>query len=766
MIPEIQGLRAIAVLLVLIFHVWPKSIPGGYVGVDVFFVISGYLITGGLLRELERDGRLRLAAFYARRARRLLPAAALVLIATLAGSLLILPASRWEPIAHEVVASSIYVQNWWLAASAVDYWGADNAASPLQHFWSLSIEEQFYLLWPLVMLMVAGSAFSPVSLRLRLALAMGAVFLASLAASIWLTPTNPEQAYFFTHTRAWELALGGLLALLLPGVSGLRQWGAAYGFVGLIMIATAAFMLNSGSLFPGYIALLPAVGAALVIFAGRQIPGPAGVLRNGFMQWVGDRSYSIYLWHWPLVVWYDFVFREVSLVGGAGLVATTLLLAHLSYEHVEQRFRLGALPVRRTLALGAASISICILGAGSVSGMLIDVEVPKSSLAESSYPGPDVLIKGVEAPPGLPPVPSLSTLASDRPPMLKLGCHQNQTAPEPLHCVFGDPESKHVVALVGDSHAAQWAPALIRIAETQGWRLLTYTKSACPFGNFAVNINGRPYESCADWRARVLDELPKQGVSTVYTSLSRYMGYGEQVVVQGLLDAWGKLERHGIQTVAIADTPWLPFRPDDCLTSKPAQECYAERSKVVPPSDPLKLATSRMASVKLVDMTDYICNPRNCSVVVGNIVVWRDPHHLSATYSAALAPYLAGELGLQKTELSTPMAETVVVREIPLTLKCEGSGNRTGFERRVFAREANGGFLIVRGDYLNKERNYDIWNVSMSEGAAIVSGEYREGGGGIKKVEMEGRWNHEEIALNGRRGARACQLFGKASIDF
>ncbi|EGV15961.1 acyltransferase family protein [Thiocapsa marina] len=764
MIAEIQGLRAIAVLLVLVFHIWPESIPGGYVGVDVFFVISGYLITGALLRELQRDGRLSLAAFYARRARRLLPAAALVLMATLAGSLLVLPASRWEPIAHQVVASSVYLQNWWLAISAVDYWGADNAASPLQHFWSLSIEEQFYLFWPVMMLLAAGSAFSAVSLRVRLALAMAAVFLASLAASIWLTPTSPEQAYFFTHTRAWELALGGLLALLLPGVNGLRQWAAAYGFVGLIMISAAAFLLNSGSVFPGYIALLPAVGAALVIFAGRQIPGPAGVLRNGFMQWVGDRSYSIYLWHWPLVVWYDFVFGEMSLVGGAGLVATTLLLAHLSYEHVEQRFRRGTLRVQRTLALGAASIGFCILGAGSVSAMLIDVEIPKSSLAASSYPGPDILVKGIEAPTGVPPVPSLSALASDRPPMLKLGCHQNQTAPEPLRCVFGDPESKHVVALVGDSHAAQWAPALIRIAETQGWRLLTYTKSACPFGNFAVNINGRPYESCADWLARVLDELPKQGVSKVYTSLSRYLGYGEQVVVQGLLDVWSTLERHGIRIVAIADTPWLPFRPDDCLASKPASECHVDRAKALPEIDPLKLAASRMPSVQLVDMTDYICNSWICSVVVGNIVAWRDPNHLSATYSSALSPYLAEALGLQTAEVWVPKIETVAVREIPLMLKCEGP--RGGVERRMFAREADGGFLIVRGDYVTKERNYDVWNVSVQNGTAVVAGEYREGGGGIKTVEMEGRWNPEQIALSGRRGARACQLLGKTSIDF
>lgn len=767
MIAEIQGLRAVAVLLVLIFHLWPASIPGGYVGVDVFFVISGYLITGGLLRELERDGHLRLAAFYARRARRLLPAAALVLMVTLAGSLLTLPASRWGPIAHEVIASSLYVQNWWLAASTVDYWGADNAASPLQHFWSLSIEEQFYLFWPVVMSMVAAPALWFVPPRVRLALVMSLVFLASLAFSVLLTPTNPEQAYFFTHTRAWELALGGLLALLPPRVRKTNQWAATNGFVGLVMITLAAFLLNSESLFPGYVALLPVGGAALVILAGRGIPGPAGVLRNKVLKWFGDRSYSIYLWHWPLVAWYDFAFGEISFGGGVGLAATTLLLAHLSFQHVEQQFRLGALRVRRTLVLGAASVGVCVLGAGSVSAMLADVETPILAVAASSYPGPDALVKGIQAPSGIPPVPSLSSLAQDIPPMYKLGCHQNQTSPEPVYCVFGDPASKHVVALVGDSHAGHWAPALIRIAEAQGWRLLTYTKSACPFGNFAVNINGRPYESCATWLGRVLEELSKQGVSTVYTSLSRYTGYEDQIVVQGLIDVWQQLERHGTQVIAIADTPWLRFRPDDCLASKAPVECHADRDKVVPPADRLQLAASRMPSVKLIDMTDYICSPHICPVVIGNIVVWRDPHHLTATYSTALAPYLAQELGLQLSELPSPIAETVrTVKEFPVTLKCDGPKGRPGFERRIFVRETDEGFAIFRGDYLNKERNYDLWKVSVHDGLATVSGEYREGTGGIKTVKMEGTWGREGIALQGRRGPRSCQVEGQNTEDY
>lgn len=350
--------------------------------------------------------------------------------------------------------------------------------------------------------------------------------------------------------------------------------------------------------------------------------------------------------------------------------------------------------------------------------------------------------------------------------MYKLGCHQNQSSPEPLFCVFGDLESKHVVALVGDSHAGHWAPALIRIAETQGWKLLTYTKSACPFSNFAVDTQGRPYESCAEWRNRVLDELPKQGVSTVYTSLANYRRYDEKIVVQGLLDVWVKLEQHGIKTVAIANTPYLPFRPDDCLASKTVQECRVARSTALSANDPLKLAAMRMPSVNLVDMTDYICNPHECSVVVGNIVVWRDTNHLTATYSSALAPYLADALGLQTTKLSmTAMVKTPAIKEVPLMLKCEGSHG--GFERKMFARETDGGFLIVRGDYVNKERSYDLWKVSVHEdGTAVVSGEYREGSGGIKIVTMDGLWKREEIALHGRRGARACQLIGKASIDF
>lgn len=772
MIAEIQGLRAVAVLLVLVFHVWPDSIPGGYIGVDVFFVISGYLITGGLLRELQRDGRIRLDAFYARRARRLLPAASLVLLATLLGSLWLLPASRWQGLAVEVAASAAYVQNWLLAASSIDYWAAENAASPLQHFWSLSIEEQFYLAWPLAMLAAAGLGARRVGLRMSLAWAMGAIFLVSLAASVWLTARQPEQAYFFTHTRAWELALGGLLALL-PASAEVRGTADVSAAAGLTLIAVAAFMLNTSSAFPGYLALLPVFGAALVIYAGEIRGGPARLLRSGLLRWTGDRSYSIYLWHWPLVIWYGHVSDGIDLAGGTGVILVTLLVSHYTYEYVEEPFRRAELRARRALATGAVSVGVCVLGAGVVHAMVarMEVTVPASARV-TDYPGPAVLAEGLVVRGDVPPIPALSALANDVPVMRKMGCHQGQRSAEALHCVLGDPDSTQVVALVGDSHAGQWVPALERIARAEGWKLLTFTKSACPFAEFDVQIKGQPYESCREWPARVLEELPKHGVRMVITSQSRY-GYVERDrVAEGLLVVWRKLPAMGIEVVAIADTPWLPFRPDDCLGSRPHAECTADRAAVVPKADPLRIAVERFDKARLIDMTDLLCTPDQCPVVVGNLVVWRDRNHITATYSAALAPYLAERLGLDQAGLretaDAELSSSQAVREMVLNMSCQGRREGDdGLELRVFARVEADLVTVVRGDFEERIRSYDFLQGRIRNGRVELTGEYSVGRGKTRPARLEGEWNDDSILLSGQRGPRSCELrrVGRENIE-
>ncbi|MGH3322789.1 MAG: acyltransferase family protein, partial [Streptosporangiaceae bacterium] len=304
--PEIQALRAVAVAAVLLFHLWPNRLTGGYVGVDVFFAISGFLITAHLLREVDATGRIRFAAFWARRARRLLPASLLVLAVSAGGTYLFVPQEKWQQFFSEIGASALYVQNWLLAHNAVDYLASENAPSVAQHFWTLSAEEQYYAVWPLliaVVLLLARRRSTRVRRNSLLAVLV-LLTAASLAYSVWETSTNPSVAYFITPTRIWEFGLGAIVAFVWPEPAGGVRLRVLMSWVGLGCIAVATIVFTADTVFPGYAAALPVVGALLVIVAG-PVAHPAGTLwlaRLRPVQFLGDVSYSVYLWHWPLIV--------------------------------------------------------------------------------------------------------------------------------------------------------------------------------------------------------------------------------------------------------------------------------------------------------------------------------------------------------------------------------------------------------------------------------------------------------------------------------
>lgn len=646
--PEIQGLRAIAVGLVVIFHVWPQWLTGGYVGVDVFFVISGFLITGSLARSAERDGRISLVDFYSRRARRLLPAATATLAFTIVGSLIFLPKGRWEETAIQIVASALYVENWALAWLAVDYLGAENAASPVQHFWSLSIEEQFYFVWPLLMIgtILAARRFG-MALRPAFVLALALVFAASLAASLLITPYNPAQSYFFTHTRIWELALGGLLALTIDRFPLGMPTRIAFTAVGVAAIVFSAIVYSAETPFPGYAALLPTLGTVLIIMAGDIRAGRFTGLNERHLLWIGDRSYSIYLWHWPIIVFYTVGQESMGLMEGVGVIALTLVMSHYSYHGIEERYRH---PRKRDdvrpLGLAFASIAACV---GAAAALQYTATMGTTSYAavspgNAAYPGPAAFLSAAAVPEGLSLFPPLDQVKDDLPHYsAKLGCHQNQRDAEPITCVLGDPEGEKTVAIVGDSHAGHWVPALEEMARVKGWKLLPFTKSACTFGRTDV-LDGarRPYTSCAEWRENVLEEMVRQGVEVMFTSQSRYRSVA--IMKEAYRSIWSDVTARGIEIVVIADTPWMPFTPIDCLAVSPPSSCLAPRAKVVAPPQ-LTEAAQGMPNVRVVDLTDAMCDENDCHSVVGNVIVWRDRHHMTTAFSRMLAPYLAEKSG-------------------------------------------------------------------------------------------------------------------------
>lgn len=663
--PDIQGLRAIAVLLVLAFHVWPATVPGGYVGVDVFFVISGFLITGLLVREFERSGTISLRGFYARRIRRLLPAASLTLVAVAVASGYFLPKALWGDLANEILASGAYVENLLLVTRSVDYLALEEAPSPVQHYWSLSVEEQFYILWPLVM--IAAGAFSrrkAMSVRVAFVVALSAITASSLGWGIYTSFVDPAPGYFLTTTRLWELGLGGLLALYRRSAGGgWRSFLAAW--LGLAAIAVSGVFYTTGLPFPGYEALLPTLGAAAVIFAASDSRSLAGrFLGQRYVQYFGDISYSLYLWHWPVVVFYPYVtgteiadFADVTTV-----IVLSILLAHVSKYLVEDRFRHAPeirkeCAVRNSFAMGGGCMALVLVAAGLQWRAAPSGHAESAPLAANDYPGAAAFASRVPVKPGIAPSPAPSVAKLDRGPAYGAVGEQKRCIGEVqgdqlLRCEYG-PEGGPHIALIGDSHAAHWLPAFERAAHDYGWRVTGLTKSGCAFADVTVQYGspGQPpkdFAECDRWKVKALEWILQNQPDLLVISVSPNHRTGglparesQEAVARGTLVMAGKVLEADIPVAMIKHTPWLSVNAPACM-SKPgatAEKCSGESGKAVRDAA-LNIAARMDSRLKLLTFDDAFCREGQCPVVIGNVFVYRDQHHMTATFARTLAPVL------------------------------------------------------------------------------------------------------------------------------
>ncbi|MFJ6681405.1 acyltransferase family protein [Streptomyces werraensis] len=664
---DIQGLRAVAVTLVVVAHAGVSSLAGGFVGVDVFFVISGFLITSLMLREWKREGRISLGRFYARRAMRLLPASTLVVMATLAGSWLFLGPLRFADYAKDAIASAWYVVNFRLAETGTDYFNTDVPPSPFQHFWSLAVEEQFYLIWP-VLLIVALKIFRR---RALLAIPLLALAAASFAVNLHLTETSPSWAYFGSQGRIWELAVGALLALVAHRLNDIpRAVAAVLSWAGLAAIAYAAVAFDDHTVFPGHNAVVPVLGAAAVL-AGGAAGGRYGaglVLSLRPAVWVGGVSYAWYLWHWPLIVIVPAALGFGENEGPLRLIAALggLVLAWLTLKLVEDPMRFH----RAFKAHAARGLSLGLgLSAVAAVAALVAAQFPPSlssggaqqntKQAIAQAPDPQAaLTRLLQNPADKMPSnlsPNVHDVAYKRTAVYNDDCaltmsEEKQTQP----CLYGDENGDRSVVLFGDSHVAQWFPAFDAIAREHGWKLYSFTKNACKVSQITIAYNNGPYSSCDDWREVTIDKIRAMEPELVVTSSSnsaKLWGEGDTATEwgKGQAETYRILQQGRTRVLTLLDNPWPKNNAVDCAVANPddLSECANKLSESDKQPSVTKAIREAAAAedVAVIDPSPWVCAPSgNCPVVVGNTLVYRDYGHLADAYVEALTPVVEERL--------------------------------------------------------------------------------------------------------------------------
>jgi peptidoglycan/LPS O-acetylase OafA/YrhL len=649
---DIQALRALAVLGVLVYHLWPGTLPGGFVGVDVFFVISGFLITGQLLRTPPSSGR-EFASFWARRIIRLLPPVFVVIFATLGAAVVFLPSAQWAQMAREAVTSMFYAQNWQLISAATDYLDAHRALSPFQHFWSLSVEEQYYIGWPFLVASLTWFCLRMRTNRSRTVLiGFGGVAALSLVVSVVQTSTAPAAAYFSTWTRMWELAVGSLLAAvfttLAPRFSVHQR--VALLWLGLAGICVAYLQFTAGTPFPGYAALLPTLSTALVILANdpRHPVNPRLITRAATTQLIGDCSYALYLWHWPLIIIAPYVLdRELGTVDKLVIVVLAVLAAWLSTTLLEMPIRRSAFlraRLRRAFLLGTALSGVVLLSSLSLKAY-VDRQVAETDQkihtamqtgkhcfgAAAMQPKSGCEINGAKL------LTSPAFAKADITSGIRECLNWPPFPKKPISCTRGDStDPVKRIALFGNSHAGQWTEALDQLGRDNHWRIDTYVMGAC------YSSVDQPSQDCTRIVGQAIDRI----VTGRYDAVVMATADPEHTTIGMYERTIDTFTASGAHVLVIRDTPapWDESNPvPDCVGRhlSDVKACSGTPDVWIRP-DRLTLAAERMTSadVSSVDLNDHLCTKTNCPAVIGGVIVFSDFNHLSRTFSRTLAPYL------------------------------------------------------------------------------------------------------------------------------
>lgn len=691
---DIDGLRGLAIALVVIFHIWMGRVSGG---VDVFLTLSGFFFLGSLLRGVDNPATsLNPLPHLKRLARRLYPALVVTVAATVVGTILIKPPTQWSSIFDQTLATLLYYQNWQLALTSQDYAAADSTISPMQHLWSMSVQGQFYVL-ALVVILGLAALWRRVVRRGSPAKVVLAVVIVGTAASAWWAvqgqANNQMWNYYDTSARIWELLVGGVVAILLAGI--VLPWPLRMltTVAGLAMVVSCGFLFDGAAHFPGPLAWYPIGGALLIILGGNLPEGETATPLKDPVSWLlsakafrrlGDISYSLYLWHWPmLILWLSYK-REstVSLTAGLTIIAISTVLALFTEKYLERPLRMASRakggstpaaakrdalrggPVRtrsqkQHMLAATAVVLVAAVGSLGTVGWWTATSASRSSvpyidsLSNPDHPGARAYLEDLQVPDDVEYLPSLLQVTNDLPASTTDGCISDFNSVEVEMCVYGDPAATRTIALVGGSHTEHWISGLDEVGRHYGFRVVTVLKMGCPLTlDASVSDDGQLYESCAEWTPAALAELVGLAPDFVFTTATRPIGVlGPDVTPHQYVELWHALGEQGIQVLAVRDTPWLnrgkgPVRASDCLgDGGTPSDCGMPREVSIAAINPASLAGAGLDNLRLLDLTDGLCNPTACPAVVGNVIVYHDSHHLSGTWVRSASAELARQMG-------------------------------------------------------------------------------------------------------------------------
>ncbi|WP_332838769.1 acyltransferase family protein [Nocardia bovistercoris] len=661
---DLDGLRGIAIALVVGFHIWMGRVSGG---VDVFLVLSGFFFTGMLLRRVDATDTVGVGQTLRRTARRLLPTLFVVLAAVLVITAFTRPYTQWGDISAQTLASALYYQNWYLADAELSYAAPDPSVSPLQHLWSMAIQGQFYVA---ILLLVALWAvltrrLRPFPRRASLLLAIAALG----GLSFWYAAAGSDRHqawnYYDSAARAWELLAGAALAVIIGGLRLPTPIRWALGAFGSAAVLSCGLLIDGANLFPGPAALFPVSAALAVILAGAgagRLPWPNRLLASRVCTELGSLAYALYLWHWPLLIFYLAQNGKIApgLSGGVLIIGCSLVLAVLTRQLVEAPLRLrrevadlGSARYRRAVGVAVVGVGAAVFVAAFGWQMLLRANPPHPprELDAARYPGAATLLDEGIAQVQATMRPTVFEAAADAPAPTYDGCITPNR--EVRVCTYGDAEAQRAVAVVGGSHSEHWLPAFELLAREHGFRVVTYLKEGCPMTlSDQPSYAEFPFPECREWTEEVLDRLAETRPDWVFTTATRYRMHadGDEVPPE-FLDVWSALSDRGLRVLAIRDTPRLRrdgvlYRAADCLAHRgTAFTCGMPRDAALDPIDPAVEPASAYPNVFPFDMSDAICRPDRCRVVEGNILIYRDEHHLTASYARSLAPEFGKRLG-------------------------------------------------------------------------------------------------------------------------